>query len=272
MFNNLNNQNSSQNGPVDDIFAETDRAENGSSREEIETRKVGLASSGLSATMPHLENRQSSVASTHDEMSSQMLNADQESLPPAKKGYLKIILIVVGLIVLGAVAYFVYLNLMADSQIEEPLVSEVVENIPVDSPPGGNFVEVVPEEIANTINNETVSEEIPVDASSSPSDLPPGAVLDIPGLNDEGSAENDFQNVVDSDGDGLSDEEESVLGTNPNVIDSDNDGLSDYEEARIYSSNPLNADSDGDGYPDGDEVKAGYDPNAVGAKLPGNNR
>ena len=41
--------------------------------------------------------------------------------------------------------------------------------------------------------------------------------------------------------------------------DSDGDGLSDSEEA-VLGTDPLNADSDGDGVSDGDEVDAGTDP------------
>ena len=42
-------------------------------------------------------------------------------------------------------------------------------------------------------------------------------------------------------------------------VDSDQDGLSDQEEA-IYKTDPHNPDTDGDGYSDGTEVKSGYDP------------
>jgi len=65
---------------------------------------------------------------------------------------------------------------------------------------------------------------------------------------------------VDSDQDGLSDEEEKSLGTNPNSSDTDSDGLSDRDEVKIYKTDPNNPDSDGDGHSDGDEVKAGYNP------------
>ncbi|MDD5072091.1 MAG: hypothetical protein PHQ42_05170 [Patescibacteria group bacterium] len=65
---------------------------------------------------------------------------------------------------------------------------------------------------------------------------------------------------IDSDQDGLSDEEELALGTDPNNVDTDGDGLSDYEEVRIYKTDPLNPDTDGDGYPDGEEVRSGYNP------------
>ncbi len=44
------------------------------------------------------------------------------------------------------------------------------------------------------------------------------------------------------------------------IIDSDGDGLSDYDEINIYGTDPLNPDTDGDGYNDGEEVSAGYDP------------
>lgn len=42
-------------------------------------------------------------------------------------------------------------------------------------------------------------------------------------------------------------------------LDSDQDGLSDEEEKR-YGTDPENRDTDGDGYSDGAEVKSGYDP------------
>lgn len=46
-------------------------------------------------------------------------------------------------------------------------------------------------------------------------------------------------------------------------IDSDNDGLTDQEEGK-YGTDPNNSDSDGDGYMDGEEVKAGYNPLGAG--------
>ena len=58
----------------------------------------------------------------------------------------------------------------------------------------------------------------------------------------------------DSDGDGLTDEEEAKLGTDPFNKDTDGDGLTDGEEVHIYHTNPLNPDTDFDGLSDGDEV------------------
>ncbi len=70
--------------------------------------------------------------------------------------------------------------------------------------------------------------------------------------------------LVDSDLDGLPDEEELTLGTDPNKLDTDDDGLTDREEVKVYDTDPLNPDTDGDTYPDGTEVKAGYNPKGPG--------
>lgn len=73
------------------------------------------------------------------------------------------------------------------------------------------------------------------------------------------SATTDEANL-DSDGDGLLDEEEWRLGTAVDNVDTDNDGLFDRDEVKIYKTNPKLADTDNDGFADGAEVKAGYNP------------
>ncbi|MBS0659523.1 MAG: VCBS repeat-containing protein [Verrucomicrobia bacterium] len=65
----------------------------------------------------------------------------------------------------------------------------------------------------------------------------------------------------DSDGDGLADEDEALLGTDPNNPDTDGDGLSDGDEV-AFGSNPLLRDTDGDGLSDGSERLAGTNPNS----------
>jgi hypothetical protein len=53
--------------------------------------------------------------------------------------------------------------------------------------------------------------------------------------------------AVDSDGDGLTDEEETTLGTNPMVADTDGGGLSDFEETHDEdwrATDPLNPADD----------------------------
>ncbi len=65
----------------------------------------------------------------------------------------------------------------------------------------------------------------------------------------------------DSDNDGLFDREEVKLyKTNPNSSDHDGDGLSDYEEINEWGTDPLDPDSDNDSYKDGQEVFSGYNP------------
>jgi hypothetical protein len=61
--------------------------------------------------------------------------------------------------------------------------------------------------------------------------------------------------TVDSDGDGLADERERELGTDPRVADTDGDGLSDGEEVEQYGTDPTDPDTDGDSLSDGAEVR-----------------
>ena len=67
---------------------------------------------------------------------------------------------------------------------------------------------------------------------------------------------------VDTDGDGLTDDDETNLhGTDPDDADSDDDGLSDGAEVNLHGTDPNDADSDADGLSDGDEVNVhGTDP------------
>jgi hypothetical protein len=68
----------------------------------------------------------------------------------------------------------------------------------------------------------------------------------------------------DPDGDGLTDAEEVVLGTDPSDPDSDDDGLTDGDEVNVHGTDPSSADSDGDGLNDGDEVNVhGTDPSSA---------
>lgn len=66
--------------------------------------------------------------------------------------------------------------------------------------------------------------------------------------------------LLDSDGDGLIDEAELALGTNPYFYDSDYDFLSDGDEVKIYNTNPLLSDTDGGGLSDGQEISSGLNP------------
>ncbi|HUF60822.1 MAG TPA: LamG-like jellyroll fold domain-containing protein, partial [Verrucomicrobiales bacterium] len=79
--------------------------------------------------------------------------------------------------------------------------------------------------------------------------------------NQEESVRGTDPNNPDTDGDGLTDGAEvNIYGTNPLVADTDGDGLSDGQEVTILGTDPLNRDTDGDGFADGQEVALGTDP------------
>jgi hypothetical protein len=100
----------------------------------------------------------------------------------------------------------------------------------------------------------------PVSVSEEP-DVSVDEVDVIQNNNDEPVIEPQDQ---DSDGDGLTDAEESIFGTDPLNIDTDKDGLGDREEVQVYGTDPFNPDTDEDSYLDGQEVSAGYNPNGPG--------
>ena len=63
----------------------------------------------------------------------------------------------------------------------------------------------------------------------------------------------------DIDGDGLSNQDEALAGTDPSLEDTDEDELSDGEEM-TFETNPLADDSDEDGLTDGTEIGIGTNP------------
>ncbi len=239
MFNDLNNANGGARPVVDDIFAETDKPAAPGIQSDIETHNVGLANSG-------------------------------ENLPPLpveapaekSKSYLKIIIIAVVVIAVLGGAYFTYSQFFKSN----------IDSTPIVQTPAANTAVSADKPIVNATTSPVANPEfvsgIPGMASSTISPITVATTTEFGGV--ASSTEISPASTIDSDGDALTDSEETVAGTNVNLIDTDNDGLSDYDEVRIYHSNPLVADTDGDGYLDGAEVTSGYDPNVKGAKLPGN--
>ena len=65
---------------------------------------------------------------------------------------------------------------------------------------------------------------------------------------------------LDTDGDGLWDDCESIIGTDPDQGDTDDDGIGDGAELEI-GTDPLDNDSDNDDLIDGGELEVGTDPN-----------
>ncbi len=73
--------------------------------------------------------------------------------------------------------------------------------------------------------------------------------------------------IPDVDGDGLLNDLEASIGTDPRRSDTDGDGLDDGYEVNVLTTDPLLVDTDGDGSPDGAEVAAGTDPKLTGSVL-----
>ena len=66
--------------------------------------------------------------------------------------------------------------------------------------------------------------------------------------------------LSDFDLDGIVDDAEKGLGTDPQKADTDGDGILDNDEIKIYKTNPLKADTDEDGKSDGYEARRNQDP------------
>ncbi len=159
------------------------------------------------------------------------LEAGAEISPPllSKKG-LYLALAIVAVVALGAGTAWVLLRLPKTSKLENLPSTTEVPPLPAVVP------EIAPVQLAPAL----------------PAGPPAGGTPPAP---------------VDSDGDGLTDEEETARGTNPQVADTDGDGLTDYEEIMIWKTDPLKADTDGDTFSDGTEVKNGYNPNGEGKLM-----
>ncbi len=145
---------------------------------------------------------------------------------------LYVLIAVLVVIVLGVGGYIAY-NYFMTPPVDEELLP--INNMINENPAPINQV---PEEPQLPINE---PEEIP------------GAVINLP--------------PTDTDADGLTDQEEIILGTSINLADTDRDGLNDFDEVRVYLTDPNNPDTDGDSFLDGEEVTHGYDPKGPGKLL-----
>ena len=98
------------------------------------------------------------------------------------------------------------------------------------------------------------------DAAEWAAGTPAGSIPGIAGVSGLGDhAQNVRNGVLDTDQDGLSDEYEKQIHTDPGQGDTDHDGLSDSMEATL-GTNPLSNDTDLDGLTDDAEVRFGTNP------------
>lgn len=149
----------------------------------------------------------------------------------------------------------------------EPTITEIPTNTPTAIP----TVTIIPENL--DLETDTDGDLIPddlepfygTDKNNSDTDgdgIPDGyellAGLDPIAFDTDGNGIGDGDE--DNDGDGLSNIEEVVVGSNLMNPDSDLDGLTDYEEVKIYGTSPIDYDTDDDGINDYDEVQMGLNP------------
>lgn len=190
--------------------------------------------------------------------------------PASSRGPSPLIFVVIAVVVIGALgggAYFLFFRGEAEPTVEEQAETVMPEDLAEE--PEDNCGDGICDPDESFFDcPEDCEEEGPVcgdglclqdeDYMTCPEDCPSPVPVEPVGEPD------DLNLPVDSDNDGLTDEEEAALGTNPESADTDSDGLTDLEEVRNYGTDPTNPDTDGDGYLDGQEVEGGYNPNGPG--------
>jgi len=183
---------------------------------------------------------------------------DVDAEPDGKKKYIWIGAAVLAILILGG-GYFAYSKFLAGA-VKTP-------NLNLNISPE-EFNKQLQQEVTNLNLNQDNPDITNVNGDANIND---NANQDVNlNLNSSNNGNVNVDSSLDSDQDGLTDQEEAALGTDPNSTDTDGDGLFDYEEVRTYHTEPLNPDSDGDGYTDGQEVHGGYNPNGPGKALEAN--
>ncbi len=241
MFEDLKND---QKNKVDDIFADSDQ---GGDDLSVEKPVFSQAQPGQSP-------RLASEDFVNKKIDPTRFNDFEDSGSRSGKILKRIFLVIIILAVIGAVAYFVYAKILVPRAFSPDILNDnqiINNNINNEQ----NIINSTKDEEINGNNVNIVDDNIIFDDT--------GADLDV---NDPAI---ELLKNLDSDGDGLSDYDESYIYlTNPNNPDTDGDGLNDYEEVFVFGPDPLNPDTDDDGYLDGQEVMAGYNPLGEGKINP----
>ena len=170
--------------------------------------------------------------------------------PAIGKGIVRIVAALVVVVIVGGGGWWIYSSFMnTGSQPEDnfetsPDIFVPEENLFVEEESLVENSLVLPEEVVEEI------EQPEFDNQEIIQDIVDEQVL--------------FGQPIDKDIDGLDDDREVSIGTDPNNWDSDGDELSDGDEVTIWKTNPLNPDTDGDTFLDGAEIKNGYNPTGEG--------
>jgi len=200
-------------------------------------------------------------------------------LPVAESGSVgkyAVIALLVLLVVILAGGGFWYFGVYRPAQERalktiQPIINPVVPEATAPIQPTTNAIEQVPVTNTEVLGNTPTPEVVftpPVAAlegstvTTSFVALPPPVT--VPPANTNIPLPTSVAPTVDADQDGLADQREVELGTDPQNKDTDADTVSDGDEVLVYSTNPLNADTDGDGYQDGVEIQKGYNPRGAG--------
>lgn len=227
-----------------------------------------FAGSGLDRPVAPVGGQSSNIGQPNIRLNQSVLSSDQiqtmpqgpiisDLEPKVLTNSKKAAIIILSLVIVGGLAaggFLAYKRFFSES---EPKASGELElQNQIDSAPVDLEVPSADNEFVEPEVNETITNQEP----AVPEELVPAAE----------PAEDGSQAQLppsDRDGDGLTDAEESALGTNSEAPDTDSDGLSDLDEVKIYKTDPLNPDTDRDGYFDGLEVRDGYNPNGPGRLL-----
>lgn len=174
------------------------------------------------------------------------LSAHPDPLPdaptPVGKIALIAVMVVVGLICVGGVVWYFLIR-----QPVKPTASISTDaSVSGDTSPDSQL----PDRAPFIARSSTPVMPIPVTTTPPGTSVPPPTSINA----------STTISVQDTDGDGLTDEQELQMQLDPKNPDTDGDGIKDQEEIERYGTNPRMADTDGDGYPDGTEISKGYNP------------
>ncbi|MFZ2190225.1 MAG: hypothetical protein WA057_03720 [Candidatus Magasanikiibacteriota bacterium] len=186
----------------------------------------------------------------NQQLPSQMAPVEQDIYkikePVLGGGLVKLFVAVVVLGILGGGGWWIYNSFVK--------VDEGFNNITTDGVEDGTMVDTNTPDVDNTVDvveDITVQDDFTVEGDNNlANDIKDDQIL--------------FGEPIDKDSDGLDDDREISIGTDPNNWDTDIDELGDGDEVTIWKTDPLNPDSDGDTFLDGAEIKNGYNPAGPG--------